>query len=234
MVRGAKAPSSGLTPRRVSASSLLTTVATISSFTSPPSDLRVSEASLPMKLSSSRLRWTTTAVPRPSMCLDPTALPSMETAVGHLADVAVSVAEEVVAADLEVDMAVAVDTEEEEVAEEATTATSVVSPVTWRETVLTAVEVTEEAEATTAEEAAAEVAEAVEAATAVASRDISLGIAPAVDVETNAGPVVERSESVISQVIGSSFRRLLSFYYRLFAYYDGSLSVFVSCFFLIS
>jgi hypothetical protein len=75
------------------------------------------------------------------MFLDPTALPSKETAVVvHLADAAVSVEEEEVDADLEVDTAVAVvDTEEEEVVvEEAATATSVVSPVTWRETVLKA------------------------------------------------------------------------------------------------
>lgn len=147
------------------------------------------------------------------MFLDPTALPSKETAVVvHLADAAVSVEEEEVDADLEVDTAVAVvDTEEEEVVvEEAATATSVVSPVTWRETVLKAVEVTEEAavatevEADTAEEVvvtevvAVEVVAAGEAATAVASRDISPGIAPAVDVKTNAGYAVEKSELLMN------------------------------------
>jgi hypothetical protein len=168
--------------------------------------------------------------------------------VVHLADAAVSVEEEEVDADLEVDTAVAVvDTEEEEVVvEEAATATSVVSPVTWRETVLKAVEVTEEAavatevEADTAEEVvvtevvAVEVVAAGEAATAVASRDISPGIAPAVDVKTNAGYAVEKSELVISQVIGSFSRRLLSLYYPLFAYYDGSLSLLVGFFLMVS
>lgn len=161
---------------------------------------------------------------RPSMSPDPTALPSKATAVVVLlADAAVSVAEEVEAADLrvvtEVDEVVVV------VAVEATNATSVVNPVTWRETVLKAVEdtevvvvVTEEVaamveEVVATEEAAVEVVAAVEAATAVASRDISPGTAPAVDVDRIAGPAVENGESVISHMVGGSLsRRVLSLF----------------------
>lgn len=176
------------------------------------------------------------------------ALPSKETAVVRLGDAAAlaAVAEEVEDADLEVDMAVVV-TEEEAVvvvAEEATTATSVVSPVTWRESVPKAVEdtaevavATEEVVATvetevevdTEEEAVEVAAAAVEAVTAAVSLDISPGIAAAVDVEVNTVPAVGKGESVVSHMIVSSSRRLLSFYYPLFSYYDGSLSLLV-CF----
>lgn len=169
------------------------------------------------------------------MSPDPTALPSKATAVVVLlADAAVSVAEEVEAADLRVVTEV-----DEVVAVEVTTATSVVNPVTWRETVLKAVEdtevvvvVTEEVaamveEVVATEEAAVEVVAAVEAATAVASRDISPGTAPAVDVDRIAGPAVENVESVISHMVGRSLFSpcSISLYYPLFAYYDGSLLV---------
>lgn len=66
-VLSAGARSSGLLPRRGSVSSLPKTAAKISSFTSLPSDLRDTEASLKENLSSSLLRSTTAvAVPRPS------------------------------------------------------------------------------------------------------------------------------------------------------------------------
>lgn len=181
------------------------------------------------------------AVPKPSKCLDPTALLSKETAVVvHLADAEALavVAEEVEAADLEVDLAAVVVMEEEvvaAVAEEEATATSVVSQVTWRETVLTAVAVedTEEAVVDTEEVGTVETEEVVatvvveevgteeavvvaeEAATAVVSRDISPGIAPAVDVKTDTGPAVEKAEYFISNMIRSFSRRLLSLCYPL-------------------
>ncbi|ESQ53111.1 hypothetical protein EUTSA_v10027590mg [Eutrema salsugineum] len=197
----------------------------------------VSVALQPMNLSSSRLRWTTMAVPRPSRSPDPTALPSKVPAVVLLADAEALVAEEVEAADLEVDLA------EEEVAaeaEEETTATSVVSQVTWRETVPKAVEDTEAAVVATAGAATAETEEEVatvveegmeavvaaeEAATAVGSRDISPGIAPAVDVESDIGPAMGKAESVVSNTnrLSSSRGVLISLLSAFFAY-DGSLS----------